>query len=126
MKASQGTGILKCGDGRHDQEVQSTLDEDEYYDVEVMSKIILWRPLKELEYHDSVMGSMIIKYSSVWVRMEYYNVKVMDKKQEIIWGSRDIKQVMQYPFKITQVLEEGKLFWTRCSPGRGGGNVVDG
>ena len=53
-----------------------------------MSKIILWRPLKELEY---------------------YNVKVMDKRQEIVWGSRDIEQVMQYPFKITQVLEEEKL-----------------
>ena len=29
MKASQGTGILQWGDGKHDQEVQSTLDEDE-------------------------------------------------------------------------------------------------
>ena len=80
-----------------------------YNGVEVMNKIILWRPLKELEYHDSMIWSMIFMYSPVWVRMEYYNVKVMDKRQEIVWGSRDIKQVMQYPFKITQVLEEGKL-----------------
>ena len=55
------------------------------------------------------MGSIIINYSPVWVRMEYYNLNVMDKRQEIVWGSGDIKQVMQYPCKITQVLEEGKL-----------------
>ena len=28
MKAIQGTGILRCGDGKHDQEVQSTPHKD--------------------------------------------------------------------------------------------------
>ena len=27
-----------------------------HYNVEVMIKIILWRPLRELEYYDMVMG----------------------------------------------------------------------